>query len=125
MSTESCAVGGESFWRSHAHPSGLDCDDGAVFEIATVAFHRRDDLRAMIWCTESDEPYDSRMGKPTDHGQLAEILVESHEDAGFARRAGENLVIARVFLPVPRPNGVVPGVKNRGERVNRDASVKQ
>ena len=56
---------------------------------------------------ESDQADDPRMRLALDDGQLAEILVQGHQDALFSVSAAEDLPISWILNPVTRPGDVV------------------
>lgn len=65
------------------------------------------------------------MRLPANDRELAEILVEGHQDARLAMRVLENLFIARIGRPVTRPYDVMPGLHQIIADVLRDAGVEK
>jgi len=51
-----------------------------------------------------DESDDAGMSLSESHGELAEILVESHEGASLIQSKGQDLLIAGIAWPVTDPD---------------------
>jgi hypothetical protein len=57
--------------------------------------------------------------------ELAEVLVECHQDPTLAMCPREDLVVARIWDPLTRPHSVVPGRNQVFARPSPDAGVEQ
>ena len=57
------------------------------------------------------------------NSQLAEILVQRHEDALLMMGSCKNLVVSRILLPVTRPQDIVSGCRQLRYRTAPDTSI--
>lgn len=52
---------------------------------------------------DANQADDAAMIDAVDNGKLAEVLVESDEDAALAFRRVQDLLVSRILPPIPRP----------------------
>jgi hypothetical protein len=99
---------------------------GGASRCRTVAGARKDDperhLR-LLQRGQPDQAQDASVRQLADDGKLAEVLVERHEDTGLGEGAGKDLLVARVGLPVARPDDVMAGGTQPTEGAAPNAGV--
>jgi len=73
----------------------------------------------------ADETNDAAVRYAMNDGKLPKILVQRGKDALLPMRMGQNLVVARVFRPVSRPDDVMTGSLQFLARLAPHAGIEQ
>ncbi len=71
---------------------------------------------------EANQP---RMRSAKDHSELAEILVERHQDAALFMCQPEDFLVAGIAVPVASPLRIVAGTRKLPLGLSLDAGVQQ
>lgn len=102
----SLALGG----RTYSNSTRLYGNDRAGGELLPVAIEDVDAHRTLLARGQSHEADQTRMRSAKGYGELAEILVERHQDAALFMGESENLLVTGVAVPVSGPLRIVAGV---------------
>ena len=65
--------------------------------------------KRLLFYGEANQSKYSAVRPAKNYGQLAEILVQGHQRPALFMSYRKNLLIARVILPIARPDNVMPG----------------
>ena len=65
------------------------------------------------------------MRKTSQDGKFTKILVQRYENSLIYMRAMEDFFVARIFLPIARPNDIVSCVPNFSLSRSPDAAIQQ
>lgn len=94
---------------ANAHASRLRRDESTGYEIFPVAFEHPGADGPLLPSGKADESHDPRMESPTHDGELTEVLVEGYQNASGLVRPGQDLLVARILIPVARPDDIMTG----------------
>ena len=72
-----------------------------------------------------DQTHNTAMRLPTHDGQLAEILVQSHQYAPLGMGPGQDFIITRILGPVTGPNDIVGRGPELGTGLAPNAGVEE
>ena len=112
-------------WRTYAHASRLDGDNGPPREQCSIALKCRSADWPLPPRGNSHEPDDSSVRLRPHDRQLTEILVERDEHPVFGMSPAEQLLVAGVIWTVTGMNYVVSRSREVLPRLAPDAVVEQ
>jgi len=61
----------------------------------------------------------------TRYGQFAKVLIKGYQNLAMRKGVSKNIVVARVFNPIPDPVHIVPRSFQIGNNTAPDAGVEQ
>jgi hypothetical protein len=93
--------------RSKTGSFVLDRDNSARYEACGVLAESTLTQGGMGPHRLLDDPNDARVTTPVEHGQCAEIVVESHQHTSLGTSTRKDRVIARIAKPLANPGDVV------------------
>ena len=109
----------------YPHASGFDGNDRTVGQVRTMRAECGDEAWPLLACSEADEADDASVGLSSHYDEFAEVLVERDQHPTLSGGAGEDLLVARIRIPLAGMEDVVPGRAKRVDRPGPDAGVEQ
>jgi hypothetical protein len=81
--------------------------------------------RGLLASCDVDQSQDPAVRRSADNSQFAEVLVQRHKDSSLGMSASQDLLVARVFGPITRPNNIMTGRGQFRESTAPNARIEQ
>jgi len=85
----------------------LSGDQGAFQQVVFVFGQNLDAGAPLVPRSEIHEPHNAAMLRGAQHPELAEVLIQRHEDALLRASGFEEPSVSGIFAPVSRPNHIM------------------
>ncbi len=95
--------------RPNSQPASFRRHDGAGFQFGAMGVEYSPAYRRLLSGRKVDQAKDSAMRMSKNESELAEVLVQRHQDSTFTMSNREDRFIPRVLLPIARPDDIVSG----------------
>lgn len=90
-----------------AQPTYLGRDDCPAQQVFPMMIQDMGADRALLAGRNVYQPDDTRMRETADNGQFAKVFIQCHKDSLLPMRLRQDLLVARIFHQVTRPEDIV------------------
>jgi hypothetical protein len=101
-------VADTQLWQSNSQAARLGANDRTRRQLGFMAGKNLLADGSLLTSGNADEPNYAAVRPAAQHGQLAEVFVQSHEYAALLVGHSKNFFVARIGRPIAGPNDIVP-----------------